>query len=100
MNRYFSAQEIQPSLEREQQLLSQLTPLINYAKQECEYYAKSLADIDASKIDSRAQLATLPIIRKSDLIDMQQRQAPFAGLNARAASVDRIFQSPGPINDP
>ena len=100
MSPYFSQQETVPSTEREQQLLSQLTPLINYAQQQCAYYTNSLQHIDANKIDSRAQLATLPIVRKSDLIDMQQRQPPLAGLIGPESRVDRVFQSPGPINDP
>jgi len=100
MSLYFNAKESQPSAEREQALLARLAPFISYAKKQCAYYAQSLKDIDASSVNSRAELARLPIIRKSALIELQQNNAPFAGLNARMGVVNRIFQSPGPINDP
>jgi len=100
MSQYFNDTENQPNTEREQALLSRLAPFIQYAKQQCAYYAQSLSDIEACNITSRAQLATLPLIRKSALINLQQHNPPFAGLNSSKAKVDRIFQSPGPINDP
>lgn len=100
MSQYFNAKENQPSIEREQALLSRLAPFIHYAKKQCTYYAQSLGDFDASNITTRAQLAKLPVIRKSALINLQQHNPPFAGLNSSKAAVDRIYQSPGPINDP
>ena len=100
MSQYFSSKETQNSSDREQSLCSRLAPFIEYVKKECDYYAQTLADIDASKVNSRQMLATLPVTRKSDLIKLQAQRAPLAGLNADSAKIGRIFQSPGPINEP
>ncbi|MEM6945725.1 MAG: phenylacetate--CoA ligase family protein [Pseudomonadota bacterium] len=57
------------------------------------------ANIDA--ITDRTALAALPVLRKSDLIELQRTDPPFGGLSGRAASeFDEIFQSPGPIYEP
>ena len=100
MSQYFSSQETQRSTDRESQLFSQLVDLIEYAKKNSEYYANTLADIVPDSIVNRAQLGRLPITRKSDLIALQQRNQPFAGLVPHSAKVARIYQSPGPINEP
>ncbi|EPJ43259.1 MAG: phenylacetate-coenzyme A ligase [Osedax symbiont Rs2] len=100
MSQYFSSKETRSSSDREQSLCSRLAPFIEYAKKECDYYAQTLSDIDASKINSRQMLATLPVTRKSDLIKLQAQHAPLAGLDAGSANISRLFQSPGPINEP
>lgn len=100
MSQYFSLQETQRSTDRESQLFSQLVDLIEYAKKNSEYYANTLAAIVPHSIVNRAQLGRLPITRKSDLIALQQRNQPFAGLVPHSAKVARIYQSPGPINEP
>ena len=46
-------------------------------------------------------MAQLPVTRKSDLIDLQREEPPFAGLTTVApGALARIFASPGPIYDP
>ena len=48
-----------------------------------------------------ADLARLPVLRKSDLTQMQAKDAPFGGLTGRpVAGLRRLFVSPGPIFDP
>ncbi len=64
-------------------------------------YGDRLAGVDAAKITSRADLARLPVLRKSDLVAAQEKSAPFGGLSARAPhQYAHIFQSPGPIYEP
>jgi phenylacetate-CoA ligase len=82
---------------REQSLFSRLAEFISHAKQQSSYYQALLADVNADNIDSRAQLAALPITRKSDLLHLQKLKPPLAGVNANNGNVSRIFQSPGPI---
>lgn len=82
---------------REQSLFSRLPELVSHAKQQSSYYQALLADINADNVDSRAQLAKLPITRKSDLLRLQKLKPPLAGLNTKNGHVSRIFQSPGPI---
>ncbi len=100
MSKYFSTQETQDPNQRERILLDKLAPFINYAKAHSAYYAKTLASIDGATIDSRVSLSTLPITRKSDLIALQKQTPPFAGLTSDTGKIERIFQSPGPINEP
>ncbi|WP_347138170.1 AMP-binding protein [Paracoccus sp. SSK6] len=59
------------------------------------------ADLPATPLNSLADLAALPVLRKSDLVEMQARNAPFGGLTGGAvAGLRRLFISPGPIFDP
>ncbi|MCG9753943.1 AMP-binding protein [Shewanella insulae] len=99
MVEYFKPQEVISPAEREQQLMAALPEQLSYAKANCRYYAELLADIEVSSVDSREALATLPITHKADLIALQAKQPPFAGMTPDRPS-GRIFQSPGPIFDP
>ena len=56
-----------------------------------------LTPADIQTVDS---LAKLPVLRKYDLIELQRQNPPFGGLMAAPMSqVNRVFQSPGPINE-
>lgn len=64
-------------------------------------YGDRLADFEGAKITSIANLAGLPVLRKSDLGQAQANSAPFGGLTTRSVSgFAHIFQSPGPIYEP
>jgi len=100
MNDFFDQHECQPSDLREAGLLAQLPQLIAAAQRDCDYYRQSLEGVVATEIDSRLSLASLPLLRKSDLIELQANKLPFGGVSANNGSLQRIFQSPGPIYDP
>jgi phenylacetate-CoA ligase len=52
-------------------------------------------------VTSRAALAKLPVIRKGELLDLQQGARPFGGLAASGyGEIARVFASPGPIYEP
>ncbi|GGF62480.1 phenylacetate--CoA ligase [Paracoccus acridae] len=58
-------------------------------------------DLPAMPLDSLADLARLPVLRKSDLVELQGKDAPFGGLTGGPVSgLRRLFVSPGPIFDP
>jgi len=64
-------------------------------------YGGALKDVDAAAITTIADLARLPVLRKSDLGKAQGNAAPFGGLTTRPAhGFSHIFQSPGPIYEP
>ncbi|MFT6918471.1 MAG: phenylacetate-CoA ligase [Cognaticolwellia sp.] len=100
MTIYYHPDEHQDCEVREQSLFFRLPTFIADAQRNSPYYQELLAGVNAESINSRAQLAQLPITRKSDLITLQKRQPPLAGINAGNGHVSRIFQSPGPIYDP
>jgi phenylacetate-CoA ligase len=64
-------------------------------------WAKHLAGIDAKSVSSRAALAKLSVLRKSDLAALQKEHPPFGGLNVTPANrAKRLLMSPGPIFEP
>ena len=64
-------------------------------------YGGSLDAVDPRHITSAADLAPLPILRKSDLGRAQGASAPFGGLTrVPAPAFAHVFQSPGPIYEP
>ena len=63
-------------------------------------YGDTLAGVDALKIDSGADLAALPVLRKSDLGAAQKSHPPLGGFTTGLSQFSHIFQSPGPIYEP
>jgi phenylacetate-CoA ligase len=64
-------------------------------------WAKHLAGIDPSAVTSRAALAHLPLLRKSDLVALQKATPPFGGFNVTPLEkMRRLMMSPGPIFEP
>ena len=64
-------------------------------------WARQLAGINAPDVSSRAALAKLPVLRKSDLAALQKEFPPFGGLNVTPANrARRLLMSPGPIFEP
>jgi len=101
----FDARECLDPEARERDLLDRLPGQIAHAQDRSPYFAKALAGIEASSVDSRAALAALPVLRKQALTGLQIRAKPFAGLTASPltspfAGLARVFSSPGPIYDP
>ncbi|SDZ05809.1 phenylacetate-CoA ligase [Jannaschia faecimaris] len=54
--------------------------------------------LPATDLSDLADLATLPILRKSQLSEWQAKTPPFGGMHV--ANVAHVFQSPGPIYEP
>jgi phenylacetate-CoA ligase len=99
--KYYDSLETRQPAEREAWLMDRLPRQVAHAKQNSVYFGGLFADIDAAAIHSRVALATLPVTRKSDLIELQKAAPPFGGLNATPlAGLSRVFASPGPIYDP
>ncbi|QFT64766.1 phenylacetate--CoA ligase family protein [Roseivivax sp. THAF30] len=60
----------------------------------------ALREFEASEITSPADLARLPVLRKSDLVAAQTDAPPFGGLAGPLSTFSHVFQSPGPIYEP
>ena len=101
MGEHFDALEVRDPAARERDLMARLPALVAHARQSTSHFGRVFAAIDAAAVGSRAVLATLPVTRKSALMDLQKAALPFGGLNATPASgLARILVSPGPIYDP
>ena len=86
--------------ERERDLLGRLPDLIALALS-APGWARQLAGVDPNTVTSRAALARLPVLRKSELLTRQKEQPPFGGFNVTApGKVRRLLMSPGPIFEP
>jgi len=101
MDYHYDDLETRDPEQRERALFNTLPGQIQHAKTSAPYFARLLRDVDPGTIRDRKTLAGLPVTRKSDLIALQRRAPPFAGMTAVATGVlGRVFSSPGPIYDP
>ena len=63
--------------------------------------ARQLGDVDLSDLRGPADLALIPVLRKSDVAAMQMAEPPFGGVAASPTSAfARLFASPGGIYEP
>ena len=98
---YYDNLETQEPRARENTLREALPMQIAHARDRSPHYARLLDGIEPEAIDSRAALASLPVTRKSQLLELQRQQPPFGGLaSVGVDSLARIYQSPGPIYEP
>jgi phenylacetate-CoA ligase len=78
---------------------------IAYAQRSSAWFGRTLAGIDPASIHSRAALCSLPVVRKSELLELQKAERPFGGFAAAGWGQGRrrarqVFSSPGPIYEP
>jgi phenylacetate-CoA ligase len=100
MTEYYDTLETRQATEREAELFARLPDVLRKAMA-APAYAERLAGIDPSEITSRAALARLPLLRKSDLPALHKAALPFGGLVAGSpGSFGRLYTSPGPIFEP
>jgi phenylacetate-CoA ligase len=97
---FFDALETRSADQRANDLALALPAQIANA-QKLSGYADALGDIDASAIQTFGDLAELPVLRKSDLVQAQSQNGPLGGYGAlNTHEFAHIFQSPGPIYEP
>ena len=101
MSEYFDDLETRNPAAREAALFDCLRGQIAWAQAEAPGMARHLDGVVAATVSGRAELASLPVLRKSVLIELQKADPPFGGLTTRpAGEFDHVFQSPGPIYEP
>jgi phenylacetate-CoA ligase len=85
---------------REREQFSRLPELIARAMSG-PGWAAQLAGFDPKSVTSRAALAALPVLRKSDLKERQEKKPPLGGFAVCApGKLKRLLMSPGPIYEP
>jgi phenylacetate-CoA ligase len=100
MTAHYDARETREPAAREAELFSRLPELLRSAMT-APAYAERLRGLDPASVTSRAALAGLPVLRKSELPALHKASAPFGGFVAAApGSFARLFTSPGPIFEP
>jgi phenylacetate-CoA ligase len=100
MTSHYDALETRDPAERERDLFSRLPDVLRKAMA-APTYAERFKAIDPAAITSRAALARLPVLRKSELPALHKASPPFGGfVTGSAGSFGRLFTSPGPIFEP
>jgi phenylacetate-CoA ligase len=98
---YFDELETRDPGERSKDLFGRLPGQLEHAKSNAAAYAELLKGVDPARITDEEMLASLPVIRKSELLERQQAARPFGGFAASGISeAARVFASPGPIYEP
>ncbi len=113
MTHFPDPRETRSPAEREADLFARLGQQIAHAKASTAAFAQSLATVDPASVTSRAALAALPVIRKSELLAAQQAARAaggdpfggfaalgFAGWGVPARRAAHVYASPGPIYEP
>lgn len=100
MTGHLDARETRDPAARERELLARLPALVESALR-ASGWQQHLGAIDPRAIDSRAALAQLPLLRKSELTRLQKESPPFGGfVPGPVQAYGRLFSSPGPIYEP
>ncbi|MES2167085.1 MAG: AMP-binding protein [Pseudomonadota bacterium] len=100
MTNHYDALETRSPSEREADLFKRLPDVLRAAAK-APAYAERLKGIDPATITSRAALASLPVLRKSELPALHKAAPPFGGfVPSPTGSFARLFTSPGPIFEP
>lgn len=100
MTAHYDARETREQAAREAELFARLPEVLRSAMA-APAYAERLKGLDPAAVTSRAALAGLPVLRKSELPALHKASTPFGGFVAAApGSFARLFTSPGPIFEP
>ena len=115
MSHFFSklsAEETRPHTERERAQYQALPSQIKHAQQNSAAFGAILAGFDGSAVSSRAALASLPVTRKTELLERQKTARSntnhgetgdvFGGFSHHGFGTEmlRVFASPGTIYEP
>jgi len=97
---YYDELETRDAERRERAQFARL-PAIVAAAMTAPGWARRLDGVDPNSVTSRAGLARLPLLRKSELPALQQADPPFGGFNVTPLGrARRLLMSPGPIFEP
>ncbi len=100
MPQFLDEKETRSFDQRANDVAMRLPEQIRNAKIYAPGFADILKNIEPEAINEISDLQKISILRKSDLISLQQVNPPFGGFSNSKIKPDFMFQSPGPIYDP
>jgi phenylacetate-CoA ligase len=100
MGEHYDALETRDPATREHELLAVLPQIVARAVT-APGWAKHLKGVDPKAVTTRAALAKLPVLRKSELAALQKENPPFGGFSVTPPGKARRLQmSPGALFEP
>ena len=100
MTSHYEAREMRDPAEREADIFARLPDVLRAAMR-APAYAERFGNIDPASVTSYTALATLPVLRKSELPSLHKASPPFGGFVAQPpGKFARLYTSPGPIFEP
>lgn len=101
MGTYYDKLERRSRKAREKAQFAELGALLKTARKFAPAWAERLEGVKPASISSREALASLPVLRKSELPELQAANPPFGGLATKPpGGYRRVLMSPGPIFEP
>ena len=101
MSDFFDDLETRPHEQREEALFSDFPQFLADVTTRIRGWQARFEGHDLSKISSREMLASLPVMRKPELMETQTATPPFGNfVDINELNGNRIFMSPGPIWEP
>ena len=103
---HFDTLETRDPAARDRDQFQRLPAQVAHAIAHAPAFARIFEGIDPRAIDSREALASLPVTRKSALVELQKASRPFGGFAAAGWGNDsriraaKVFASPGPLYEP
>ncbi len=95
MTEHLDRYETRPPHSRDVELFRNLRGMISVARPRAAALRKQVRGIDLSTIKTRSDLARIPIIRRSELLERQAEDKPFGGLAAaRTCTLKHILVTP------
>lgn len=93
--KFFDDLELRSKVDRELDHLNKLNILIATAQNN-----PNQSERLSNKLENLSDLKSIPLLRKTDLINQQAENPPFANLNiSKVINFAHIYRSPGPIYD-
>jgi len=102
-DKYYDESETMTAEERKSYLNEKLGEAVNHAYQNAPAMREIMdrAGVSPADIRTAEDLDKLPVMRKTDLIELQKQKLPYGGFLAiPPEDVERVFISPGPIYEP
>lgn len=98
---HFDRLEVRAPELRERALFKDLRAIMRASRPRASALRRQLQGVKIEEIKGRAELAKIPVLRKSDLVQLQADDPPFGGLTAaKASGMRHLLASPGPIFEP
>ena len=102
MNNLFDKKESWKKRKRKNQQDKVLVEMVKLGYEKSASVKKMLNEnnINPANIKLREDLENLPVTSREKLVEMEQQNPPYAGLENPDIHIDRVFTSPGPVYEP